>query len=89
MTDDLRTRVSEGFFPQYYSTFSAQGPKGSVYTVSLAGTDFAHCDCPTYFKGEPSDRTCKHIAAIWVGLFVAEMISTKIAMVKKRVLRQA
>ena len=59
--------VTVGFCPQYYSTFSVKGSGGSVYTVSLAGTGFAHCDCPayTYFKGEPSDRTCKHIKAVW------------------------
>jgi len=59
--------VTVGFCPQYYSTFSVQGSGGSVYTVSLAGTGFAHCDCPAYayFKGEPADRTCKHIKAVW------------------------
>jgi hypothetical protein len=60
--------IPVGFCPQYESTWSVQGSRGS-YIVQLHADERAapSCSCPafTFFKGEQWDRTCKHLQMIW------------------------
>ena len=61
--------IQTGFFcADYFSDFHVPGSKpGVVYTVSLDGTSGVNCTCPAFqfFKGDPSERTCKHVAYVW------------------------
>lgn len=63
--------VTVGFCPQYDSTWSFQASpqRGGSYIVRMYADERMQstCTCPafTFFKGEPWDRTCKHLKAVW------------------------
>jgi hypothetical protein len=48
-----------------YEVPSFSGP-GS-YTVTIGGVTLGHCTCPAFehWRGDPSDRTCKHIKYVF------------------------
>lgn len=58
--------VTGRFCADYFSVFDVPGSKGAMWHVVMNGTE-ASCDCPAfrYFKGDPWDRTCKHITYVW------------------------
>ena len=60
--------VTGEFCASYYASYTVPGSKPDTeWHVSHDGILPPHCDCPAfmYYKGDPWDRTCKHINYVW------------------------